>query len=584
MKNIFEKILASKSGWLLLILVLLAVNILSSFVHTRVDLTKEKRYTLTKASRNLLIALDDDVQIDVFLKGEFPAGFRKLAKSTEEFLQLLKDRNGSKIHYRFISPEETIPGTNENYGDSLVNLGAVPINLTVQKKAGESSNIIFPVAVMHYQGKQALINLYPGVSGRISQEEINSAEALMEYQFAKGLDKIIKTNKTGVAYSVGNGEPTDARSYDLAQTLGKDYQFKILNLQKEAAVPKAVDVLMIVKPKIRFTEEEKFKIDQFVMRGGKLLCFIDNLFAEQDSLAFRPQTIAFDRNLNLTDLFFRYGLRINTDLIMDLQCDMIPFVVGGTAENPQYEFLHWNYYPLFSPANNQSLSKNLGYVSSRFANSIDTIKVADIIKTPLLVSSVNSRTISTPALISLNENKNVPEDDKFKRNAIQVAMMLEGKFTSLYKNRLTKAQSDSLAATGGQFGSLSPDNKMIIVADGDIVLNDIIPPGGANNEPIPLPMGWNKYTYGEYQKQSDYGKLFVPVANREFLLNCMEYLVNDPAISQTRNKDIVLRLLDSKKVTEKKSLWQFINIGLPVMLVIIAGFIYQQVRKRKYAA
>lgn len=582
MKNLFEKILASKFGWLLLLIVLLAINILSSFVHTRVDLTKEKRYTLTRASRNLLVALDDDVQIDVFLKGEFPAGFRKLAKSTEEFLQLLKDRNGSKIHYRFISPEETIPGTNANYGDSLVNLGAVPINLTVQKKAGESSNIIFPVAVMHYKGQQSLINLYPGVSGRISQEEINSAEALMEYQFAKGLDKISKTKRTGIAYGVGNGEPTDWRSYDLSQVLGKDYDFKILNLQREVAIPQAVDVLMIVKPTMTFTEEEKFKIDQFVMRGGKLLCFIDNLFAEQDSLAFKPETIAFDRNLNLTDLFFRYGLRINTDLVMDLQCDMIPFVVGGTAENPQYEFLHWNYYPLFSPANNQSLSKNLGYVAGRFANSIDTIKVADIAKTPLLVSSPNSRIISTPALVSLNENKNVPEDGKFKQNAIPVAMMLEGKFTSLYKNRTTKAQVDSLSAMGGQFLPLSADNKMIIVADGDIVLNDIIP-GGANNEPIPLPMGWNKYTYGEYQKQSDYGKLFIPVANREFLLNCMEYLVNDPAISQTRNKDIVLRLLDSKKVTEKKSLWQFINIGLPVLLVIIAGFIYQQVRKRKYA-
>jgi ABC-2 type transport system permease protein len=343
--------------------------------------------------------------------------------------------------------------------------------------------------------------------------------------------------------------------------------------------------LMIVKPTMTFTEEEKFKIDQFVMRGGKLLCFIDNLFAEQDSLAFRPETIAFDRNLNLTDLFFRYGLRINTDLIMDLQCDMIPFVVGGTAESPQYEFLHWNYFPLFSPANNQSLSKNLGYVASRFANSIDTIKVADVIKTPLLVSSPNSRTISTPALISLNENKNVAEDDKFKQNAIAVAMMLEGKFTSLYKNRATKSQVDSLAAMGGQFSPVSADNKMIIVADGDIVLNDIIPGGaGSNNEPIPLPMGWNKYTYGEYQKQSDYGKLFIPVANREFLQNCMEYLVNDPAISQTRNKDIVLRLLDSKKVTEKKSLWQFINIGLPVLLVILAGFIYQQLRKRKYSS
>lgn len=584
MKNFFEKIVASKFGIVWLVLVLVAVNVLASWAHSRIDLTKEKRYTLSKATRDLLLALDEDVQVDVFLKGEFPAGFRKLANSAEDFLQLLKDRNGSKVHYRFISPEEKIPGAEASYGDSLVALGAVPINLTVQKKAGESSNIIFPVALINYKGRQSLVNLYPGASSRISQEEINSAEALMEYQFAKALDKISKDRKPGIAYSSGNGEPTDSRPYDIIQTLSADFNFGTIDLKKEGVIPKDIDVLMIVKPASTFTEDEKFKIDQFVMNGGKLLCFIDNLIAEQDSLAFKPETIAYDRNLNLTDLFFRYGLRINTDLVMDLQCDMIPFVVGGSAGNPQYEFLHWNYYPLFAPASGQLLTKNLGYVAGRFANSIDTIKVENVIKTPLLVSSPNSRTISTPALISLNENKNVPEDEKFRQNAIPVAMLLEGKFTSLYKNRATKAQVDSLAQKGSQFLSQSGENKIIIVADGDMVLNDFIPEGGPGGQPVPLPMGWNRYTYGEYQKQTDYGRLFIPVANREFLLNCVEYLVNDPAIIETRNKDIVLRLLDSQKVKDKKGFWQFFNIGLPVLLVILAGLIYQQVRKRKYTS
>ncbi len=582
MKNLLNKIFVSKYGWLLLLVILVVINFIASIIHTRIDLTKEKRYTLSKATRNLLLALDDDVQIDVFLKGEFPAGFRKLANSTEEFLQLLKDRNGSKIHYRFISPLDKMPSSQTSYGDSLISLGAVPINLTVQKKAGESSNIIFPVALMNYKGKQSLINLYPGASSRISQEEINSAEALMEYQFAKALDKITQTRKPGVAYELANGEPTDGRAYDMVQTLSKDYQFGILNLDAHPAVPDSVDVLLIVKPSKSFTEEQKFKIDQFVMGGGKLLCFIDNLYAEQDSLAFKPETIAFDRNLNLTDLFFRYGLRINTDLIMDLQCEMIPMVVGGTMENPQYEFLHWNYFPLLSPASGQNLSKNLSYIAGKFVNSIDTIKVAGVTKTPLLVSSPNSRIISTPALISLNENKNVPEDEKFKRNAISAAMLLEGKFTSLFKNRASKTQIDSLAAQGAQFRSESKDNKIIVVADGDVVLNDFTRDESGN--PLPLPMGWNKYTYTEYQKQSELGRLFIPVANREFLLNCMEYLVNDPAISQTKNKDIVLRLLDSKKVQENKTLWQLINIALPVLLVILAGFIYQQIRKRKYTS
>ncbi len=309
------------------------------------------------------------------------------------------------------------------------------------------------------------------------------------------------------------------------------------------------------------------------MRGGKLLFFIDALIAEQDSLRYsnKSETIAFDRNLNLTDLLFKYGVRINPSLVMDLQCDFLPFVVGGSADNPQFEFMHWNYYPLFEPKGNHLINKNLGLVAGKFVNSIDTITTPGITKTVLLSSSPNSRVISTPALISLNENRNAPEDAKFKQHDIPAALLLEGKFTSLYRNRISKAQADTLNAIGVPFRDQSAENnKMIIVGDGDMALNDVSPSQG------PLPLGMNFYTAG-----SQYEYTF---ANKEFLLNCMEYLVNKPAIIETRNKDIVLRLLDTKKVEEKKTLWQFINIALPVLLVILSGFIYQQIRKRKYAS
>jgi gliding-associated putative ABC transporter substrate-binding component GldG len=576
--NLIIKIVASKFWWLMLLVILFVVNYLASTFHARVDLTREKRYTLSKATKDLMRSLDDNVQVDVFLKGEFPSGFRKLANSTEEFLGLMKERNNSRFHYSFISPLDEMPGSKIIYGDSLIGLGAVPINLTVQKKAGQSSNIIFPVAVMHYKGMQSLVNLYPGASGKISQQEINSAEALMEYQFANSLAKMMQKVKPGIAYATGNGEPVDSRPYDLVQTLKPDYQFGMLNLKTTSKIPDGVDVLMIVKPTEQFTEEEKLKIDQYVIHGGKLICFIDNLIAEQDSLSFKPETIAYDRDLNLTDLFFKYGCRINTDLVMDLQCDMIPLIVGGTTTKPQFEFLHWNYFPLLSPANNKILNNSLGYVAGRFVNSVDTIQAAGIQKNILLASSPNSRRISTPALISLNENKNVPEDEKFRQSGIPVALLLQGKFTSLYRNRISQVQKDTLTAHGINYqNDAITDNKIIIVADGDIVLNDITPDAG------PLPMGWNKFTYREYQNQTEYGKAFIPVANREFLLNCIEYLVNNPDISAIRNKDIVLRLLDSQKVKNQKTTWQLINIVIPIAAILLFGFIYQQIRKRKYA-
>jgi len=372
-----------------------------------------------------------------------------------------------------------------------------------------------------------------------------------------------------IAYSFGNGEPTDARAFGLQQALQKDYRLAILNINRQPLNPDTFKVLIVVKPSLQFSESEKLKIDQFVMRGGKLLLYIDNLIAEQDSLRFKPEIIAYDRNLNLTDLLFRYGVRINPSLVMDLQCDFLPFAVGGSNENPQFEFLHWNYYPLFEGKGNHTINKSLGLVAGRFVNSMDTITTPGIAKTVLLSSSPNSRVISTPALISLNENRNAPLDEKFKQANIPVAVLLEGKFTSLYRNRISQSQKDTLVSYGTPFRDISDDNKMIIIGDGDMALNDVSATEG------PLAMGVNLYTIGsQYEYQ---------FANREFLLNCLEYLVNNPSIIETRNKDIVLRLLDTKKVEDNRAIWQFINIGLPVVLIIITGFIYQQIRKRKYA-
>lgn len=575
--KIINKLFASKAWWIWLLLLLFIINYGASVFHARFDLTKEKRYTLSKATKDLLKNLEDDVQIDVFLKGQFPAGFKKLANSTNEFLQLMKDRNGAKLHYRFISPQEEIPDSpGKTYEDTLIGLGANAINLTVQVAEGQENKRVYPVALMRYKDRQTLVNLYSGGKRMITPVEMNSAEALMEYQFAKALDGLITTEKPHVAYSIGNGEPVDANTYGIQDALKNDYQLGVFDLNKHSKISTdindkgRIDVFMIVKPTLQFTEEEKLKIDQYLMRGGKLLLFIDNLIAEQDSLRTVKETVAFDRNLNLTDQLFRYGVRINTDLVMDLQCDYMPFVVGGDMQNPQFEFLKWNYYPLFESKGNHTINKNIGLVSGRFVNSVDTIATPGINKTVLLSSSADSRIISTPALISLNENKNVPKDIKFNKSDIPVAMLLEGKFTSLYRNRASRSQLDSLAAAGSSF--LPEGNgygKIIVAADGDIVLNDVSPQEG------PLPMGQNFYTVGsqfEYQ-----------FANREFLLNCLEYLVNKPGIIETRNKDIVLRLLDGQKVKEQQTTWQFINIALPVLLVILFGWLYQGLRKRKYA-
>ena len=582
-----NKIWSSKIWWLLLLLIIAAVNFLASNFHTRFDLTKEKRYTLSKATKQLLKNLDEPVIIDVFLKGDFHAGFRKLAMTTSELLKEFKESGTRNLIYNFHEPDELVTA-DRKYSDTLLSMGAVPINLTVQVKAGAQQQYLFPVAWMRYKDRSALVNIYTGNKRIINQDELNSAEALMEYQFINAISKITNEVKPIIGYAFGNGQPMGLDVLSLQHTIDPEsipppydqffpqenssYRIQPFNLQSQPSIPDTFKVLMLVKPTLKFTEEDKFKLDQYVMRGGKIFWMIDDLAAETDSLKANTRTIAYERDLNITDLLFRYGARINPDLIMDLKCDFLSFIAGGTPENPQFEYLHWNYFPLFESRDNHPINKNLRLVSSRFVNPIDTVKAEGIRKTFLLQSSENSRRIGTPAIISLNENKNAPEDANFKENGIPAAVLLEGKFKSLFDGRVSKERVDSLNAKGTPFiGKSNIDNKMIIVADGDIALNDF----SLQQRQI-LPMGVNKYTVGsQYEYQ---------FANRDFILNCLEYMVNDGGIMETRNKDFVLRILDTKKVNDQKTLWQMVNIAAPILLIILFGFIYQQLRKRKYAA
>jgi len=564
--SLFKKIWNSKLWLLLTLIMLIIINWLASIYHTRIDFTNEKRFTLSKPTKKVLKNLHEEVVVDVFLKGEFPSGFKKLANSTGEILSEFKEIAGSKLQYNFISPDDVMEGTGVKWGDTLTALGLYPINLKSQLKAGEQQQLLYPVALVHYKENVMPVALYSGSSKAITYSEINSAEAMMEFKFADAISKLAQTEKPMVAYSAGNGEPGDVRSYDLANSvLLKDYNLKTLNLNTQPVIPDTFKLLIIVKPTQKFTDEEKLKIDQYVMRGGKLFLFVDKLEAEMDSLRLKNEVVAYDRQLGLDDLLFKYGARINPDLVMDLQCDFYPFV---TNSSEQMEYLRWNYFPLFESKSNHPINKSIGLVSGQFVNSIDTIEAEGIKKTILLSSSPNSRTIATPAVISGKENVNAPEDDKFKKANIPVAVLLEGKFQSLYNNRLSQAMKDSIEQYGFNFQPQAlTDGKIILVADGDMVLN-------AADKDGPLPMGINRYTAGtQYQYQ---------FANKAFLQNCLDYLINQSGLSEAKAKDYTLRLLDTKKITAEKTTWQLINIALPVLLVFLFAIIYQWWRKRKY--
>jgi gliding-associated putative ABC transporter substrate-binding component GldG len=555
-----------KWWWLIIIIAIVIINYLASVFHQRIDLTSEKRFTISEPVKKLLKGIDQKMEVYIFLRGDLPSGFRKLSVSAKELLQEFKEYSNGNIHFQVISPDEKIPGSNTTFADTLLSEGVVPINLKIQLKEGEQSQYIYPAAIISYKDRLQPVNLYSGSSTFITPPELNSAEALLEFNFADAINKLLINKTPMVAYAVGNGEPTGADTYDLVENvLKKNFSLYMMNLATEPVIPDTFKLLIIVKPALTFTDAEKLKIDQYIMRGGKLLCFIDRLEAEVDSLQIKNEVIAYDRNLNLQDLFFKYGVRINPDLLMDLQCDFLPFSVNG---KDQFEFLHWNYFPLFESKQNNVINKNIGLVAGRFVNTIDTVSAPGIRKTILLSSSPNSRTIATPALISGAENRNAPLDAEYNKKDLIAGVLLEGKFSSLFKNRISRAAMDSLNFNGTPFQTENVnDNKMIIISDGDIVLNGVY-----KNQP--LPMGVNTFTMGtQYEYQ---------FANRQFVNNCIDYLVNTSDLIQAKSKDYQLRLLDPKKTKEQRGFWEIVNLAVPVLLLLLFGFIYQLIRKRKY--
>lgn len=554
-----------------LALVFIATTWLISLAHYRLDLTKEKRYSLSNSTKTLLKNLDGKVEVEVFLTGDLSAGFKKLSIASEELLNEFKEYGTTNFQYRFTRPGAGLPDSLrfKTY-DSLAQLGIKPFNNQVTSKQGAETTErwIFPAAIVRFNDSlQIPIDLMSGKSGADEETTLNHSEALLEFKIADAINKLTRKAVPVVAYAAGNGEPLNPTVRDLFETMRTNYRFGVIDVNSGRLDADTIAALMIVKPSKPFTEIEKLKIDQYIMHGGNVIWFIDKLYAEMDSL-LRVQTdfIAFDKNLNLDDQLFKYGIRINNDLLQDIKSAKQPLVVGQLGGQPQIERLPFPYYPLVSSPSTNPIAKNLDDVLTIFPSSIDTVKSQGIQKTILLASDTNSRAISSPAMVSLQSVKTEDDLRTFTRSYVPVAVLLEGKFSSLYANRFTEDLKDSL-----QLFSPYPFTptaikaaRQIVVSDADLVTNVVTQSQG------PLPMGMQQYENYQF-------------ANKEFLLNALDYLVNNNGLLETRSKDFTLRLLDKQKITEQKTMWQVINIGVPILLVMLFGWLYQLKRKRDFA-
>lgn len=579
-----QKVWQHKYGIWVLSVLFIAVIYLSTLFFYRVDLTAEKRYSLTPATKTLLNSVDTVITIKVFLTGELPADYKKLSIATKDLLDEFRSLSGNLIQVSFEKPGENI--TNDTAKvmlyDSLSRLGVVFEQSETVESEKATNQLIIPSALVSFRHGQKPIAIdlrssrkiykqYNVVNDNVQQEDAeatrNAAEALLEFKFADAIDKLTREYVPTIAYAVGNGEPIDQKVNDLGESLRNEYRLAVFDLKKGYPDPALINALMIVKPSLPFTDEDKLKLDQYVMNGGHIIWFIDKLHAELDSLMrSQAEYTAFDKGLNIDDLLFKYGVRINPDLVQDLNCSKIPLVIGTNPDgSPKMQRIPWPYYPFLSAHGDNPITKNLDRVLPIFPSSIDTVKAPGITKTVLLATDTNSRRISTPAIVTLNSVRDESDFLQFNKSYIPVAVLLEGKFHSLYSNRVSQTVLDSVQRVTGKpfLNSALKESRQIVVSDGDLVTNTISSTAG------PLPMGLLPLENYRF-------------ANREFLLNSIDYLVSTNHLYESRNKDFVLRLLDKAKVEEQRTLWQFINIALPVLLVILSGAFFQWQRKRKY--
>ena len=555
---------SKRTGDLLLLanglVLLVLINVLASHYFFRIDLTEEKRFSIKDQTKQMLRELDDKVYVEVYLEGELNAGFRRLQKSVRETLEEFRIYSDDKVQFVFVDPSTARSQNARNeYMQELMQKGIVPTNVVDSKDGQVSQKIIFPGALISYGGFETGVNLLKSNNAAGTPEEkINGSLEGVEYELANAIYKMTNTDRKRIGLVTGHGELDSLEIASLNNALLEMYSVVKVDIGKKKSL-EHYDALIIAKPTRAYGELDKYKLDQYIMNGGKALFLIDKLEATMDS-ASQEGYVAFPYTTNLDDQLFKYGIRLNLDLVQDGQSGKYPVITGEVDGKAQLQLMNWPFFPLINRYADHTITRNLDAVVTRFISTVDTVKATGVRKTPLLFTSQYSRRISAPVLVNINDvRKNLKKED-FTLSYLPVGYLLEGKFNSLYKNRFVPAGADQKS-----FMEQSVATKLVVIADGDLARNDVNP---RTRQPQQLGFDpFSKYTF----------------ANQELLLNVVNYLVNGDGLITARNKEVKIRPLDKEKIRTERTTWQVINLAIPLVLLVLYGSARAFLRKRKYA-
>lgn len=547
---------------LIIVNVLAGLRIGDTPLYGALDLTEDKRFTLTDNTISQLEALEEPLFVRVILAGDLPADYQRLADKVDEILTDFSGYN-SLLEYEFADP---LSGSTEQIQERQKNLadeGVYPVTVSsVESAAEKSTRIVYPYVLMYFGGRTRIVPLLqPAPPGFSQARQLNKAEALLEYNLSRGIEGLTNNDKPLIGFTLGNGELGAPQTADLVSELRKDYDIGPVFLDSFAFIPQEIKLLVVAKPTVPFSDFDAFKLDQYVMNGGKILWALDNVGMDYDSLQGRNEFYPQPRELGLDALFFKYGIKLTPVLGLDLKSTDIAVVSGGQMARSPFP-----YHVLAIPEGDHPIIKNLDPVDLRFPTVIETVNDADpaVTKTVLLKSSNRARRKRLPAPVDLDAQKYKLDLDRFNESDLPFAYLLEGTFTSPYANRLPREREAELRAAGMRFKRTSEATAMVVIADGDVMANYV----NSKGETRPLGFNlWQKFIY----------------ANKPFMLNAIEYLLNPNGVIAARGKDVKLRLLDREKALVETNWWRVVNIGLPLVLLTGFGLLFTWLRRRRYA-
>ncbi len=554
---------------LLVVAVIILINIASNFFHTFIDLTEDKRFTLSDSTVNFIEDVDDIIYVRVLLEGEFPAGFKRLRAATLDRLQQFADVN-PRLEYKFENP---LTGSNEEIRqkqEQYKSMGMAPTSLTIADGEERTRKIVYPYAVINYGSRQTLVNLLEPQGGLDQETALNNSINLLEFKIANAIQKLTNEELPNVVFSTGHGETPDFQTARLERDLSSYFDTGRLNLDSLVQLrPEDVDLLIVPAPQTAIPVKTQFVIDQYIMNGGRVIWMVENFQVNLDSINNNNLYVPKPVEHGLDDLLFKYGVRVTKNLVMDLQCAPIPQVVGASGGKAQTQLFPWYYHPLSASLSDNPIVKSIDRVLFKFPSSIEFVGRENdgIKKEVLLATSENSRYQIYPMRLTFEILRIDPDPDQFDKGPQPVAVLLEGEFESFFKNRVTAENEKILQEIGASFREKSVSTKQIVISDADFMKNKYDP----NSDRI------SPIAYSDWEKKAYAG-------NKSLIVNAIEYMCDDFGLLEARSKDFKLRLLDKVKTRTEKTKWQTINLVMPLIILWLFAFLFYLWRKRKYAS